>query len=38
MRQPRLTARPGIAGTQDFVLGAETQFRLSRDFMDGCRT
>jgi hypothetical protein len=26
-----MTAGSGIAGSQDFILGAETQFRLSRD-------
>jgi hypothetical protein len=32
--------RPGrmIAGSQDFIPGAETRFWLSRDFMDGCQT
>jgi hypothetical protein len=38
MRQPRMTAESGIAKSQDFILGAETQFQLSRDFTDGCRT
>jgi hypothetical protein len=32
--------RPGrtIAGSQDFISGAETRFRPSSDFADGCRT
>jgi hypothetical protein len=38
MRQPRMMAGPDIAGIQDFILGAETRFQLSRDFTDGCRT
>jgi hypothetical protein len=38
MRQPRMTAGLGIAGSQDFILGAETRFGLSRDVVNGCRT
>jgi hypothetical protein len=38
MRQPRMTAGLGIAGSQDIISGAETRFRLSRDFVNGCRT
>jgi hypothetical protein len=36
MRQSRMTAGPGIVGSQDFIPGVETRFRLSRDFTDGC--
>jgi hypothetical protein len=28
----------GITRSQDFILGAGDQLRLSRDFMDGCCT
>jgi hypothetical protein len=38
MRQPRMTAGSGIAGNQDFIPRAGAQFRLSRDFVDGCHT
>jgi hypothetical protein len=38
MRQPRMTAGSGIAGSQDFIPGGENQFRLSRDFTYGCHT
>jgi hypothetical protein len=38
MRQPRMTVGLGITGSQDFIQGAGTRFRLSRDFADGCRT
>jgi hypothetical protein len=31
MRQSRMTAGPDITGSQDFIPGAETRFRLSRD-------
>jgi hypothetical protein len=37
MRKPRMTAESGIAGSQDFILGAGAQFQLSRDFANGCR-
>jgi hypothetical protein len=37
MRQHRMTAGSGIVGSQDFILKAGAQFRLSRDFADGCR-
>jgi hypothetical protein len=36
MRQPRMMARPGITGSQDFISGAGVQFWLSRDITDGC--
>jgi hypothetical protein len=34
----RMTAGPGIAGSQDFTSGAGDRFRLSRDFTNDCRT
>jgi hypothetical protein len=38
MRQPRMMGGSGIAGSQDFIRGAETRIQISRDFMDDCRT
>jgi hypothetical protein len=37
MRQVRMTAGPGIARSQDFILRAGGRFRLSRDFTNDCR-
>jgi hypothetical protein len=37
MRQPRMVAEPGIAGSQHFTLGTRDQFRHSRDFANGFR-
>jgi hypothetical protein len=33
-----MTAEPGIAGSQDFIPGAEDQFLVSRDFTNDCCT
>jgi hypothetical protein len=38
MRQPTMTVGPDIAGSQDFIPGAEPRFRLCRDFVNGCCT
>jgi hypothetical protein len=32
MRQARMMPESGIAGSQDFILGEETRFKLSGDF------
>jgi hypothetical protein len=33
-----MAAVSGIAGSQDFILRADTQIQLSRDFTDDCHT
>jgi hypothetical protein len=38
MRQPTTTAGPDDRWGQDFILGAGTHIRFSRDFVDGYRT
>jgi hypothetical protein len=38
MRQPTTMVGLGDHWGEDFISGAGAQFRLSRDFMGGCRT